>query len=116
MARRDDHRQASLRSGRRYATAVVYIRRMTKLITVVAFVFVAACGKKTVEDNILAEYAKAKDQLCACTDKACADGAKAFADTVEDRARTDIKKPTKELEQKFEKIEDQINECARKFQ
>ena len=34
----------------------------------------------------------------------------------EQRARQDIKSPSTELEQTFEKIESQINECARKFQ
>jgi hypothetical protein len=89
---------------------------MKKLVIALGFVGLAACGKKSVEDNILAEYTKMKDNLCACTAKDCADRAKAQADAIEQRARQDIKNPSKEIEKKFEAVEDQINECARKFQ
>ena len=89
---------------------------MTKLVTVAAFLLVAACGKRTVEDNLLDEYTNLKDSLCACTSADCAKRAKAQADALEQRAREDIKKPSKDVEQKFEKIEDQINECAHKFE
>jgi hypothetical protein len=89
---------------------------MRKLIAIAAFVLVAGCGKRTLEDNLLDEYTKRKDQLCACENKNCAMGTKALADEVESRVRQDIKNPSKELEEKVEKIEKQINECARKFE
>lgn len=95
---------------------IAYSRRMKKLITLAVFVVLAACGKRSVEDNLLDEYTKLKDTLCACTEPDCAARAKAQADALEQRARQDIKNPSKEVEQKFEKIEDKINECARKFQ
>jgi hypothetical protein len=87
---------------------------MTKLMTALAFLVFVGC-KSSPEDRILDEYTKMKDNLCACAAKDCADRAKAQADAIEQRARQDIKSPSKEVEQKFEKVEDQINECARKF-
>jgi hypothetical protein len=95
---------------------IAYHRGMLKLVTIVGFVVLAACSKRTLGDNILEEYTRMKDNLCACTTKDCVDGSKAQADAIEERARQDIKNPSKELEQKFENVEKQINECARKFQ
>lgn len=90
---------------------------MKKLFIVTAFVFLAACGKKGGDspgDKIIAEYGALKDELCKCADKACADGVKAKADALEERAGKEIGKPTKEQEAKFEKIEDELNACAKK--
>lgn len=89
---------------------------MRKSIAVAVFALVLGCGKKSPEDNVLAEYTKMKDNVCACTDKDCAMRAKAQADAIEQRAREDIKNPSKDTQDKFETIEKQINECAHKFE
>jgi len=89
---------------------------MTKCIVIAVFALALGCGKKTPEDNILAEYTKMKENVCACTDKDCAMRAKAQADAIEQRAREDIKNPSKETQDKFEKVEKEINECAHKFE
>jgi hypothetical protein len=62
--------------------------------------------------KFIADYAAIKDKLCACADKACADAAKAEADAHE-KSGKDIK-PTPEEEAAFEKIENEVNECAGK--
>lgn len=93
---------------------------MKRLFIVSAFLFLAACGKKdgggSAADKFLADYTAIKDKLCACADKDCASKAKAEADAHEKSEAG--KKLTKEDEKKigaaFEKVEDQINECAAK--
>ena len=92
---------------------------MKKLFIVSAFMFLAACGKKGGEsagDKIITEYGALKDKLCACADKECADKVKAESDALEERAGKEIGKPTKDQEARFEKIEDEVNACAKKFE
>ena len=66
--------------------------------------------------KFIADYEALRDKLCACTDKACAEKAKADADAHERSAKDKgLRPPTPEENKKFEAVEDQINECARKF-
>ena len=93
---------------------------MKKLFVVSMFVFLAACGKKagsgSAADKFLADYTAIKDKLCACTDKECATKAKAEADAHEksDAGKKLTKEDEKKIGEAFEKVEDQINECAAK--
>jgi hypothetical protein len=66
--------------------------------------------------KFIADYEALRDKLCACTDKACAEKAKADADAHERSAKDKgLRPPTPEENKKFEAVENQINECARKF-
>jgi hypothetical protein len=67
-------------------------------------------------EKFIADYAALKDKLCACADKACADKVKAEADAHERSAKDkNLRKPTPEEEERFEKIEDEVNACAAKL-
>lgn len=89
---------------------------MKKLIVISSFLLLAACSKGSKADQFIADYGKIKDKLCACADKDCAVKAKAEADAHERSAEDKgIGKPTKEQNDRFEKIEDEINACADKL-
>jgi hypothetical protein len=92
---------------------------MQKFLFISSFLLMtaAACGKDGGSaEGFINEYGALKTKVCACTDKACADKAKAAADAHERSAKEKkIPKPTKAQEERFEKIEDEISACARKF-
>jgi len=88
---------------------------MKKLFIVSALVFLGACGSKGgTADKYLADYTALKDKLCACADKTCADKVKAEADAHEKKGNELSKDDQKKIGEAFEKVEDQVNECARK--
>ena|SRR5436190_4853607 len=75
------------------------------------------CKKGGDADKIISEYSGFKDRLCKCADKACADKVTQeseawMAKQVEAMSKT---KPTKEQDAKFDKIEDEMEACAKKF-
>ncbi|HUS64488.1 MAG TPA: hypothetical protein VMZ28_08095 [Kofleriaceae bacterium] len=79
-----------------------------------------ACGKGGGGDagKLISDYGALKDKLCKCADKACADGVaketEAFmAKSMETMEKT---KPTKEQDEQFDKIEDEMEACAKKFE
>jgi len=91
---------------------------MKKLLTVAGFLFFAACGKGGDFDKVLSEYGAFKDKICKCADKACADKEKAAAEAyLMDKAKSmGDKKPSKDQDEKFDKIQDEMEECAKKFE
>ena len=93
---------------------------MKTLLTVAGLFFVVACGKGGGGDagKLISDYGALKDKLCKCADKACADGVaketEAFmAKSMETMEKT---KPTKEQDEQFDKIEDEMEACAKKFE
>lgn len=90
---------------------------MKQLFSIAAIVFAFGCSKGG-GDKILSDYEGFKDRMCKCADKACADKVTAdvgawmskMADSMKDT------KPTKEQDEKFDKIDDAMEECAKKFE
>ncbi|MDB4963861.1 MAG: hypothetical protein JWP01_3860 [Myxococcales bacterium] len=90
---------------------------MKHLLAIVGFVFVVGCGSKGGGDKIISDYTGLKDRMCKCADKACAE--KVTADAVEwmGTMEKEMKntKPTKEQDEKFDKIDDEMKACAKKL-
>jgi phage shock protein A len=90
---------------------------MRKLIAIAGFVVLASCGSKDKTEQFISDYESLKNKLCACKDKECAAKAKEAADKHERSAEEKgVGKPTEAQEARFEKIEDQVNECANKYE
>ncbi len=90
---------------------------MKNFLAIVGFVFVVGCGGKSGGDKIISDYEGFKDRLCKCADKACADKVQADVATWMEKMATEMKdtKPTKEQDEKFDKIEDEMEACAKKL-
>jgi hypothetical protein len=90
---------------------------MKKLIAIAGFVFLASCSSKSGFDKVLSDFEGFKNRYCKCTDKACADKveaeAKAWMEKMEESMKG--KEPTKEQDEKFDKIEEEIEKCEEKF-
>ena len=92
---------------------------MRKLFTVAGFLFVVACGKGGGDaGKIISEYGGYKDRLCKCADKACADKVAEEAEAWMGKQAESMEKmkPTKEQDEQFDKIENEMEACAKKFE
>jgi hypothetical protein len=91
---------------------------MKVLLAIAGFVFIAGCGSKNAGDKIISEFEGLKDRMCKCADKACAD--KVNEDTTKwmqklaEGSEKDAK-PTKEQDEKFDKLGDELKACAKKL-
>ena|SRR5215813_2836543 len=91
---------------------------MQKLVFVLgALLLVGGCKDKF--EKAVSEMEGFKDKLCACKDKACADGVKKEMDEWEkgmaEKFSKDEKPPEKMME-KVDKIESEMRTCAKKFE
>ena len=77
-----------------------------------------ACSKGGDVDSVINEYAGFKDRLCKCADKACADQVAADAEAYLTKMADKMSKmkPTKEQDEKFDQVEDEMEACAKKFE
>jgi hypothetical protein len=83
---------------------------MKKTIVALAFLAVAACGKKSSQQ--IKEFEGFKDKICKCTDAAC--GKAVYADWQKWR---DAQKspPPDSAKDKVKELSKQLNECASKL-
>lgn len=88
---------------------------MKAFFSIVGFAFLVGCGGGGI-DGVLKEYEGYKDKMCACKDKACADKVEADATAYLMKAAEKFKdsKPSKEQDEKFDKLEDAMSECQKK--
>lgn len=89
---------------------------MNHLLAIAGFVFVVGCGSKG-GDKIITEFEGFKDRMCKCADKACADKVTADATEWMTKMAESMKdtKPTKEQDEKFDKLDDEMKACAKKL-
>ena len=90
---------------------------MKAFLSSVGFMFLVACGGGGV-DGVIKEYEGFKDKMCACKDKACAEKVEADAMAYLMKAAEKFKdsKPSKEQDEKFDKIQDAMEECSKKLE
>ncbi|HEU0030491.1 MAG TPA: hypothetical protein VFQ53_07660 [Kofleriaceae bacterium] len=76
-----------------------------------------ACGKKGGADDALAKMEDFKKQVCACADMACAEKVSKEMDKYMEEFEKNNKdvKPTKEQDEKADKIGDEMSACMKKL-
>jgi hypothetical protein len=88
---------------------------MKAFFSIVGFAFLVGCGGGGI-DGVIKEYEGFKDKMCACKDAACAEKVQADANAFIMKAAEKFKdsKPSKEQDEKFDKIQNAMEECEKK--
>lgn len=88
---------------------------MRTLLAAILVLGLGACGGKA--DDALNKMEGFKNQVCACADKACAEQVmRDMEKSMEEWAKNNASvKPTKEEDQKADKLGDEMQECMKKF-
>ena len=87
------------------------------MLTAVLTLSIAACGKSKW-DKALSAMEDAKDKVCACKDKKCADDAqKELFEKLEPMMKDSDKdeKPPKDVDEKGEKLMKELQDCEKKI-
>lgn len=76
----------------------------------------AACGKSK-GDEIVSEFTALKNEMCKCTDAACADKVEEKSDKLQQKLESTWKSEKdapKDVVEKLEKLDDEYRDCKRK--